>query len=64
MVLGYGTIGNLVVKYALSSKLEKLYIVVRNKEKVNDIKDSRVTVLDFNEYKNFLFLLMHLFQHL
>ena len=54
MVLGYGTIGNLVVKYALSSKLEKLYIVVRNKEKVNDIKDSRVTVLDFNEYKNFI----------
>lgn len=51
MVLGYGTIGSLVVKYALGSKLKKIFIVVRNKSKVPDLNDKRVEVLDFNEYK-------------
>lgn len=52
MVLGYGTIGSLVVKYALGSKFNKVFIVVRNKNKVPDLKDNRVKVLDFNEYKD------------
>lgn len=52
MVLGYGTIGSLVVKYALGTKFEEIFIVVRNKEKVPNLKDSRVKVLDFNEYKD------------
>ena len=51
MVLGYGTIGSLVVKYALGSKFKKIFIVVRNKSKVPDLNDKRVEVLDFNEYK-------------
>ena len=51
MVLGYGAIGSLVVKYALGSKFNKVFIVVRNKAKVSDLKDERVKVLDFNEYK-------------
>ena len=51
MVMGYGTIGSLVVKYALGSKLKEIIIVVRHKEKVNDIDDSRVKVLDFDECK-------------
>ena len=51
MVLGYGTIGSLVVKYALGSKFNKVFIVVRNKSKASDLKDERVEVLDFNEYK-------------
>jgi len=52
MVLGYGTIGSLVVKYALGSKFNKVFIVVRNKGKVPDLKDDRVEILDFNEYKD------------
>lgn len=52
MVLGYGTIGILVVKYALGSKFNKVFIVVRNKGKVPDLKDDRVEILDFNEYKD------------
>ena len=52
MVLGYGTIGSLVVKYALGSKLKEIFIVVRNKEKVPELNDNRVKVLDFNEYKD------------
>lgn len=51
MVIGYGAIGSLVVKYALGSKFKKVFIVVRNKAKVSDLKDERVEVLDFNEYK-------------
>lgn len=51
MVLGYGAIGSLVVKYALGSKFNKIFIVVRDKSKVSDLKDERVEVLDFNEYK-------------
>ena len=51
MILGYGTIGSLVVKYALGSKFKKVFIVVRNKGKVPDLKDDRVKILDFNEYK-------------
>ena len=34
MVLGYGTIGSLVVKYALGSKFNKVFIVVRYNGKV------------------------------
>ena len=52
MILGYGAIGSLVVKYALGSKFNKVFIVVRNKNKVPDLKDNRVKVLDFNEYKD------------
>lgn len=52
MVLGYGTIGSLVVKYGLGSKFNKVFIVVRNKGKVPDLKDDRVEILDFNEYKD------------
>ncbi len=39
MVIGYGTIGSLVVKYALGSKFERIFIVVRNKDKVQNLKD-------------------------
>lgn len=52
MVLGYGTIGSLVVKYALGNKFKEIFIVVRNKEKVPNLNDNRVKVLDFNEYKD------------
>ena len=51
MVLGYGEIGGLVVKYVLGSKFNEVFIVVRNKSKVSDLKDERVKVLDFNEYR-------------
>lgn len=54
MILGYGTIGSLVVKYALGSKFNKIFIVVRNKNKVPDLKDDRVKILDFNEYKDII----------
>lgn len=51
MVVSYGEMGQLAVKYILShaQSLEHLYIVVRNKSVVPDFNDSRISVLDFNE---------------
>lgn len=51
MVISYGEMGKLAVKYLLShtQRVEELYIVVRNKEVVSDLNDNRVKVLDFNE---------------
>ena len=36
----------------MGSKFNKVFIVVRNKGKVPDLKDDRVEILDFNEYKD------------
>lgn len=54
MVMGYGEVGKLVVKYILGSHIDKLYIVVRDKSKVSDISDTRLRVLDFKESKEVL----------
>lgn len=48
MVIGYGEVGKLVVKYALSSNIEKLNLVVRNVENVTDINDTRVDVMTYD----------------
>lgn len=48
MVIGYGEVGSLVVKYALSNNIERLVLVVRNIEKVKDIKDDRVVITTYD----------------
>ncbi|MGG7058300.1 glutamyl-tRNA reductase [Clostridium tertium] len=49
MVIGYGEVGSLVVKYALSSNIEKLNLVVRTVEKVTNIYDERVEVMTYDD---------------
>lgn len=51
MVISYGEMGQLAVKYLLShsENLEELYIVVRDKNVVGELNDHRVQVLDFTE---------------
>ena len=49
MVMGYGTIGKLVVKYALSTEIKEINIVVRDKSKVEKITDTRVKILSYDE---------------
>lgn len=49
MVMGYGDIGSLVVKYALGTRIKEINIVVRNKDKVGLIDDERVNVLNYAE---------------
>lgn len=48
MVLGYGAVGSLAVKYILSGEFDKLYIVVRNPSVV-ELKDEKIKVINFNE---------------
>lgn len=47
MVFGYGEIGKLVVKYALSHNINLLYLVVRDTSKDYGIKDKRVKIIDY-----------------
>ena len=47
MVIGYGEVGKLVLKYALSNNIEELILVVRNVDKVTDISDNRVKVMKY-----------------
>lgn len=54
MVIGYGEVGKLVVKYALSSDIENLSLVVRNIESVKDIEDKRVNVINYEMSKSII----------
>lgn len=47
MVIGYGEVGKLVVKYALSHNIDSLIVVVRNVDSVTCELDSRVTVMNY-----------------
>lgn len=51
MVIGYGEIGRLSIKYLLSHKIENIYLVVRNPEKIVDLEGTGVKVISFNERK-------------
>lgn len=48
MVIGYGEIGSLAVKYLLGQDVDKIFLVVRTPENVKDIVDPRVEVINFN----------------
>ena len=54
MIIGYGDVGKLVVKYALSHNFRKIYIVLRDKFKASDISDKRVTIIDFTEKDKYI----------
>ena len=54
MVIGYGEVGRLVVKYALSNDIEELKLVVRDINKVVDISDKRVEVITYEEARNII----------
>lgn len=48
MLIGYGEVGKLVEKYLANDKLEKLYIVVRNKG-IYKSQDPRIEYISFHE---------------
>lgn len=54
MVIGYGEVGGLAVKYALSNNIDKLNLVVRNIEKVTGIEDKRVTVMTYEDARKII----------
>ncbi|OHW63444.1 glutamyl-tRNA reductase [Andreesenia angusta] len=48
MIIGYGDVGKLTLKYLLSSQAEKVYLVVRDSNGVQ-VMDSRVEVIEYSE---------------
>jgi glutamyl-tRNA reductase len=54
MVLGYGEVGQLIMKYLLSHKIEVVYLVVRNNKIKDEIHDERVKVISFEEKNNYI----------
>lgn len=49
MVIGYGAIGRLAVKYLLSHKVENIYVAVRNPQKLNAFKEENITLINTKE---------------
>ena len=54
MVLGYGEVGKLVLKYLLSNGIKIVYLVVRNNKIKEEISDERVKVISFEEKNNYI----------
>lgn len=54
MLMGYGEVGQLVMKYLLSHKTEVIYLVVRNIKIKEEIDDPRVKVITFNEKNRYI----------
>ncbi|WP_308780217.1 glutamyl-tRNA reductase [uncultured Clostridium sp.] len=54
MVIGYGEVGSLVVKYALSNNIEALNIVVRNIDKIEGVEDKRVKIMTYEEARKII----------
>lgn len=54
MVLGYGEIGQLAIKYLLKGDFEEIYLVVRDIKKAVGIEDKRVKLITFSEKNNFI----------
>ena len=54
MLLGYGEVGQLTMKYLLSHKIDVVYLVVRNKKIKEEIHDGRVKVINFEDKNNYI----------
>lgn len=54
MVIGYGEIGRLAVKYLLSHKVENIYLVVREPGKIKDLHEENVKIINFKEKNQFI----------
>ena len=54
MVIGYGEVGSLVVKYALSNNIEALNLVVRNIDKIEGVEDKRVKIMTYEEARKII----------
>lgn len=54
MVLGYGNLGKLAIKYLLANNFEKVYLVLRDFNKASDIDDNRVQLVSFEEKNKYI----------
>lgn len=54
MVLGYGHMGKLAIKYLLQSSCEEIVLVLRDISKANDISDKKVKIINFKEKNKYI----------
>lgn len=54
MIIGYGEVGALALKYLLQHEIEKVIVVVRDNKKKIDIIDERIIKLNYNQAKEVL----------
>lgn len=54
MVLGYGHMGKLAIKYLLQSNFEEIILVLRDISKANDISDKRLKIINFKEKNKYI----------
>lgn len=54
MILGYGEVGQLTMKYLLSHNIKIVYLVVRNNKIKDEIHDERVKVISFEEKNKYI----------
>lgn len=49
LIIGYGEVGKLLVKYLLNKDVDKIFILVRNKEKIRERLDPKINIISYNE---------------
>lgn len=54
MILGFGEIGQLAVKYFLQDQFEEIYIVLRDLSKAADLEDTKIKILTFEEKNKYI----------
>ena len=54
MIIGYGEVGSLALKYTLSNNIKSVALVVRKPENVKDIDDNRVKIMTYEEGRDII----------
>lgn len=54
MLMGYGDVGKLTMKYLLSHNIDIVYLVVRNQNIKDEISDERIKIISFEEKNNYI----------
>lgn len=54
MILGYGDVGRLTMKYLLAHDIKEVFLAVRNTTIRDEISDERVKVIEFEERNNYI----------
>lgn len=54
MILGFGEIGQLAVKYFLQNQFQEIYLVLRDLSKAADLEDAKIKLLTFEEKNKYI----------
>ena len=54
MVIGYGEVGKLAIKYLISHNVSNIYLALRNRRKAEDLEDTLVKIIDFEERNKYI----------